>query len=168
MKRLLAMSVILVALTGCKDPLGMTSREQARTDAVVASGNSSARIAEANRDTVIAEQNANVERSRIDAQTHAFDSALEAAKPDYMPIYFAFALIGGIAMILAYWMGRSFFATVSNGSTIHQHRLAAAGERAQLLQAWHSGDYERGQDGRYYIELDGRKYRALLPGGEGQ
>ena len=168
MKRLLALSLIVVALTGCNDLLGMTSREQARTDAVVASGNSSARIAEAYRDTVVAEQNAAVERSRIDAQTHAFDSALEAAKPDYLPIYLALALLGGIAIVAVYWMGRSHYANVSNGSMTPQYRLAGDSMRNRLLREWHDGNYRQGEDGQYYIVMEGRKYRALLPGGEEQ
>lgn len=164
MKRLVALTVIVVALTGCNDPLGMTSREQSRTDAIVAQGDSSARIAEANRGAIEAQEQASVEKSRIDSQQHAFDSALEAAKPNYMPIYFAFALIGGIAAILAYWLGRSFFAaTVSNGSTIPQYRIADNQQRNRLLRAWHEGNYQRGADGRYYIEIEGRTYRALLP-----
>jgi len=168
MKRLLAIAVIVVALTGCNDPLGMTSREQARTDAIVAQGDSTARIEEARRDAAVAAQNAAVEQSRIDAQKSAFDSALAAAKPNFWPIYFAFALLGGIAMIAVYWIGRSHYANVSNGSMTPQYRLADSSARDRLLREWHEGNYEQGRDGQYYIIMEGRKYRALLPGGEEQ
>lgn len=120
MKRTLTLLILLVALSACTtDPLGMTSREQARSDAQQAQ----ARAAEA-------QTKADVEKTQIEAWTDALQKVEDASKRNQGIVYLLILAVVGLSGTAIYWMGRTNTTMAQN--TL-QHPLLAVEQQIVLL-----------------------------------
>lgn len=120
MKRTLTLLILLVALSACTtDPLGMTSREQARSDAQQAQ----ARAAEA-------QTKADVEKTQIEAWTDALQKVEDASKRNLGIVYLLILAVVGLSATAIYWMGRTNTTLAQNAS---QHPLLTVEQQIVLL-----------------------------------
>lgn len=120
MKRTLTLLILLVALSACTtDPLGMTSREQARSDAQQAQ----ARAAEA-------QTKADVEKTQIEAWTDALQKVEDASKRNQGIVYLLILAVVGLSGTAIYWMGRTNTTMAQN--TL-QHPLLTVEQQIVLL-----------------------------------
>ena len=122
MKRTLTLLILLVALSACTtDPLGMTSREQARSDAQQAQ----ARAAEA-------QTKADVEKTQIEAWTDALQKVEDASKRNQGIVYLLILAVVGLSGTAIYWMGRTNTAMAQNAP--HRPMLTVEQQIALLAQ----------------------------------
>ena len=122
MKRTLTLLILLVALSACTtDPLGMTSREQARSDAQQAQ----ARAAEA-------QTKADVEKTQIEAWTDALQKVEDASKRNQGIVYLLILAVVGLSGTAIYWMGRTNTAMAQNAP--HRPMLTVEQQIALLTQ----------------------------------
>ena len=120
MKRTLTLLILLVALSACTtDPLGMTSREQARSDAQQAQ----ARAAEA-------QTKADVEKTQIEAWTDALQKVEDASKRNQGIVWLLILAVVGLSGTAIYWMGRTNTTLAQNAS---QHPLLTVEQQIVLL-----------------------------------
>ena len=131
MKRTLTLLILLVALSACTtDPLGMTSREQARSDAQQAQWNSQALQAEAQARAAEAQANADVEKTQIEAWTDALQKVEDASKRNQGIVYLLILAVVGLSGTAIYWMGRTNTTLAQNAS---QHPLLTVEQQIVLL-----------------------------------
>ena len=117
MKRTLTLLILLVALSACTtDPLGMTSREQARSDAQQAQWNSQALQAEAQARAAEAQANADVEKTQIEAWTDALQKVEDASKRNQGIVWLLILAVVGLSGTAIYWMGRTNTTLAQNAS----------------------------------------------------
>ena len=126
MKRTLTLLILLVALSACTtDPLGMTSREQARSDAQQAQWNSQALQVEA-------QAKADVEKTQIEAWTDALQKVEDASKRNQGIVYLLILAVVGLSGTAIYWMGRTNTTMAQN--TPHRPMLTVEQQIALLAQ----------------------------------
>lgn len=131
MKRTLTLLILLAVLSACgSDPLGMTSREQARSAAQQAQWNSQARQAEANADSDRAQAQADVDKAQIDAWTDALQKVEDASKRNMGIVYLLIISIVGLSGTAIYWMGRTNTTMAQNAP---QRPLLAVEQQIALL-----------------------------------
>ena len=131
MKRTLTLLILLVALSACTtDPLGMTSREQARSDAQQAQWNSQALQVEAQARTAEAQAKADVEKTQIEAWTDALQKVEDASKRNQGIVYLLILAVVGLSGTAIYWMGRTNTTMAQN--TL-QHPLLTVEQQIVLL-----------------------------------
>jgi len=133
MKRTLTLLILLVALSACTtDPLGMTSREQARSDAQQAQWNSQALQVEAQARTAEAQAKADVEKTQIEAWTDALQKVEDASKRNQGIVYLLILAVVGLSGTAIYWMGRTNTAMAQNAP--HRPMLTVEQQIALLAQ----------------------------------
>ncbi len=133
MKRTLTLLILLVALSACTtDPLGMTSREQARSDAQQAQWNSQALQVEAQARTAEAQAKADVEKTQIEAWTDALQKVEDASKRNQGIVYLLILAVVGLSGTAIYWMGRTNTTMAQN--TPHRPMLTVEQQIALLAQ----------------------------------
>ena len=115
MKQTLTLLILLAVLSACgSDPLGMTSREQARSDAQQAQWNAQARQAEAQAKTAEAQAKADVEKTQIEAWSDAIQKVEDASKRNMGIVYLLILSVVGLSGTAIYWMGRTNTAMAQN------------------------------------------------------
>lgn len=115
MKQTLTLLILLAVLSACgSDPLGMTSREQARSDAQQAQWNAQARQAEAQAKTAEAQAKADVEKTQIEAWSDAIQKVEDASKRNLGIVYLLILSVVGLSGTAIYWMGRTNTAMAQN------------------------------------------------------
>ncbi len=161
MKRVLTLLILLVALSACgSDPLGMTSREQARSDAQQAQWDSQARQAEADAAAARAQAEAqaraaeaqakaDVEKTQIEAWSDAIQKVEEASKRNMGIVYLLILSIVGLSGTAIYWMGRTNTAMARNAP----QRLLLTVEQQMALLAQQQGLHAQ-YDGQRWLLVD--------------
>ena len=115
MKQTLTLLILLAVLSACgSDPLGMTSREQARSDAQQAQWNSQALQVEAQARTAEAQAKADVEKTQIEAWSDAIQKVEDASKRNMGIVYLLILSVVGLSGTAIYWMGRTNTAMAQN------------------------------------------------------
>lgn len=87
MKRIITCLILLVVLSACSDPLGMTTREQSHSAAQQAQWDSQARQAEAQAAVAESQAKADVEKTQIEAWTNALQKVEDASKRNMGIVY---------------------------------------------------------------------------------
>lgn len=108
MKRTITLLILLAALSACgSDPLGMTSREQARSAAQQSQWDAQARQAEAQARAAEAQAKADVEKTQIEAWEGALQKVEDASKRNQGIVYLLILAVVGLSGTAIYWMGRT-------------------------------------------------------------
>ena len=115
MKHLLTLLILLVVLSACgSDPLGMTSREQARSKAQQSQWDAQARQAEAQARAAEAQAKADVEKTQTEAWTDALQKVEDASKRNQGIVYLLILAVVGLSGTSIYWLGRTNTAMAQN------------------------------------------------------
>lgn len=143
MKRAITLLILLTVLSACgADPLGMTSREQARSAAQQAQWDSQARQAEAEAAAARAQAEAqaraaeaqakaDVDKVQIKAWEGALQKVEEASKRNMGIVYLLILAIVGLSGMAIYWMGRTN--TVMAAQNAPQRPLLSVEQQIALL-----------------------------------
>lgn len=174
MKRFMVLLVAALILVGCSnDPLGMTSREQARSAAQQSQWDSEARQAEAQASAARAQAEAQaraaeaqakaeVEKTQIEAWTDAIQKVEDASKRNLGVVYLLIVAIVGLSGTAIYWMGRTNTAMAAQSAP--QRRMLSVEQQVALL-AQREGLYAQ-FDGQRWLLVDDegvvRKQQKLL------
>ena len=117
MKHLLTLLILLVVLSACgSDPLGMTSREQARSKAQQSQWDAQARQAEAQARAAEAQAKADVEKTQTEAWTDALQKVEDASKRNQGIVYLLILAVVGLSGTAIYWMGRTNIAMAAQNA----------------------------------------------------
>lgn len=174
MKQVFVLLVCALILVGCSnDPLGMTSREQARSAAQQSQWDSEARQAEAEAAAIRAQAEAQaraaeaqakaeVEKTQIEAWSDALRKVEDASKRNLGVVYLLIVAIVGLSGTAIYWMGRTN--TVMAAQHAPQRPLLSVEQQIALL-AQREGLYAQ-FDGQRWLLVDSegvvRKQQKLL------
>lgn len=131
MKRIITCLILLVVLSACSDPLGMTTREQSHSAAQQAQWDSQARQAEAQAAVAESQAKADVEKTQIEAWTNALQKVEDASKRNMGIVYLLILAVVGLAGMAIYWMGRTNTAMAAQNAT--QRPLLSVEQHTALL-----------------------------------